>query len=117
MLDLAEKLLTTLHLNVAERASLPAGEMPFSALLQAAQKTLAVHHFMPPQFRPDDKFTGVLIELRGEQVFVHERHEIGVMRLSPTTTERVANLKTALQLFIKANGGEKLDDVRIAYDP
>jgi hypothetical protein len=90
--------------------------MPFSVLLQATEKMLKEHNFMPPKTRPDDFFTGVLIERRGGQVIVHERHEVGVMRLSPTVSTRFADIQSALRRFIEANGGDNVDGVDISFD-
>ncbi len=60
--DLARKLIETYHLNVPERAALPDGKMPFTALVSAAGS--------------------VVIEMRPDGYWLHEQHEIGVPRCS-----------------------------------
>jgi hypothetical protein len=114
-LDVATKLLETLHLNVSERRELPNGVAPFSLLVRAADAVLTESHFVPSRFRPGDHYTGVIIERRGNAHWVHERHEIGVNVLSPVRSTAVPNLAEAVLQFISVNGGNNIDGVVIDF--
>ncbi len=64
--ELARKLIETFHLNVPERAALPDGRMPFTALVSAAGVVLSESGWLPSGWGLDRPFAGVLIEKRAD---------------------------------------------------
>lgn len=118
---LCRKLLVTLHLNVPERRALPGGRARLSALVEAARGVLDAEGWLPPDLRPDDVFTGVLLEARPDGVWVHERHEVGVGRFSEVQSMRAVGLAEAVAARLRAEadpgplGRGGVDGVPIDY--
>lgn len=114
---LAEKLLRTLHLNVPERSSLGGGRIRFSALAAAAEGYLASGRCLPEDWIPDLEYDGVVLELRDDGYWLHDRAEIGVMRFSPPRSRRAGSLHEAVRYYLERFGdGTGLDGVPIAWD-
>jgi hypothetical protein len=115
---LAEKLLRTFHLSVPERATFSGGRMRLSTLVTAAERYLASGRCLPEGWTPESEFDGVVIELRGDGYWLHERAEVAIMRFSPLFSERADNLREAvryyLNYYIQCVGG--LDGIPIAWD-
>lgn len=115
-LDLAAKLLQTLHLSVAERQELPNGQLRLSVLVSAARSELAREAFLPSQLRPSSHFDGVVLELRDDVYWVHEQREIGVGRHGPTVSKRAESLRDAVRRYVTAQGKNEIDGVPIELD-
>lgn len=114
--ELASKLLQTLHLSVAERAELPGGKLRFSTLLTAARADLARTGFLPAVLRPDDDYHGVVIELRDDSYWIHERAESGVGRFGPRSSRKAESLREAVRAYLRAHGEPSIDGVPIDFD-
>lgn len=115
--DLAEKLLRTLHLSVPERATLSGGRMRFSTLVAAAERYLASGHCLPEGWTPESEFDGVVIELRGDGYWLHERFEFSMNRFSPLQSHRAESLREAVRYYLTRFGnGAGLDGIPIAWD-
>jgi hypothetical protein len=114
--ELASKLLETLHLSVSERAELSDGRIRMSALIAAARSALAHSCYLPSRLRPDDNYDGVVLELRDEVYWIHERHESGVNRFGPATTRRANDLREAVQAYVGVHGRSAIDGVPIRDD-
>ena len=114
-LRLARKLAETLHLHVEDRAALPGGVVRLSAVVAAIDVALREAPFFPPRVRgPDDSYTGVALERRPDgSVWTHERHEVGVGRLSAARSEPAASLPAAVERYFHALGGYSVDGVRV----
>lgn len=112
-LELASKLLQTLHLSVAERQELPAGKLRFSVLVTAARTDLARDYFLPSRLRPSSLFSGAVLELRDDSYWVHKQHEIGVGRHGPTVSMLAQNVEEAVRQYVTAHGGSQIDGVPI----
>jgi hypothetical protein len=112
-LELASKLLQTLHLSVPERHELPSGRLRLSVLVAAARADLARGSFLPSRLRPSDTFAGALLELRDDTYWIHKQYEVGVTRHSPTVSMPASDLKDAVQQYVEAYGADRIDGVRI----
>lgn len=113
---LAEKLLRTLHLNVAERSSLTGGRVRFSSLAAAAERYLASRRCLPEGWTPDLEYDGVVLALRDDGYWMHDRAEIGVMRFSPPRSWRAGSLHEAVRYYLERVGdGSGQDGVPIAW--
>ena len=113
---LAHKLLADLHLSVPERVSLPNGKMPFSALVRAVENSLSDKHWFP--FQPEDgEDIGdrAVIEARGDEIWVHEQSEVGIMRYSPVKSFQVSNFAAAVRAYVAALGCDTIDGVEIDW--
>jgi len=114
--ELCRKLLVKYHLSVSERQALPNGRARFSVLVAAVQEALAQSGWFPFPVRSGrDIGEGALLESRDGELWVHEQHEVGVMRYSPIRSFRVASVSDAVRAYIKANGGGPIDGVSIDW--
>ena len=114
---LAEKLLRTLHLNVPERAELSGGHVRFSVLVAAAERYLGSGRCLPEGYTPEQDYDGVGLELQDDGYWIHERFEVGVIRLSPLQSRRAGSLQEAVQYYLRSFGdGASLDGAPIAWD-
>jgi hypothetical protein len=111
-LELASKLLQTLHLSVDERRELTSGRLRLSVLVAAARSDLVKRAFLPSRLRPES-FDGVLLELRADTYWVHTRYETGVGRYSQPVASPAVDLKDAVLQYLDANGGNQIDGVPI----
>ncbi len=109
------KLLETLHLNVPERRAIPASGLPMSALATALATRLEADGWFPSPAHDDSIWTGARLELRGSEIWVHERHEIGLARLGPIRSQPAGSLGDAIRRYVDANGGSPLDGVLIDW--
>jgi hypothetical protein len=110
------KLLETLHLSVPERQQLPSSGLPFSSLVAGIRERLSRAGWFPEPRPTDEEFwTGARIELRGTELWVHERHEIGVMRVGPVQSSPAYSVEDAARRFIKVLGGEPIDGVHVDF--
>jgi hypothetical protein len=115
--QLGLKLLETLHLSVLERKELPSGGIPFSALIAGVSARLADTGWFPaPVGDGDELWTGARLELRGSEFWVHERYEVGVMRVGPVRARRVRSIEEGVQVLLVSNVGESADGVRINWN-
>lgn len=112
-LELAEKLLQTLHLSVAERQELPGGRLRLSVMVTAARIALTRDYFLPATLRPSSAFTGVVLELRDDSYWVHKQHEISVGRHGPTVSMPVQNVEEAVRQYVTVHGASQIDGVPI----
>jgi len=114
--DLGRKLLATYHLSVSERQALPAGRVRFSVLVSGIREALSELGWFPFQLKPgQDIGEGAVLESRDGEIWVHEQHEVGVMRYSPIHSFRVVDVSEAVRAYIKANGGSPIDGVAIDW--
>jgi hypothetical protein len=114
--DLCRKLLAEHHLSVPERQALPDGRARFSVLVAAVQQALSDTGWFPFQVKPGrDIGEGAVLELRDGELWVHEQHEVGVMRYSPIHSFPVAGIEEAVRAYVKANGGGPIDGVTIDW--
>lgn len=104
-LDLASKLLQTLHLSVAERQELPGGRLRLSVMVTAARIALTRDYFLPATLRPSSAFTGVVLELRDDSYWVHKQHEISVGRHGPTVSTSAHSLEEAVRQYVAVHAG------------
>ena len=114
--DLCRKLLANRHLSVPERRALPDGRARFSVLVAAVQEALSESCWFPFELKPGrDIGEGAVLEFRDGEFWVHEQHEVGVMRYSPIRSFRVADIAQAVRAYVKANGGSPIDGVAIDW--
>ena len=110
------RLLETLHLSVPERQQLPRAGVPFSLLVSGIQERLSRTGWFPaPQPSDEELWTGARVELRGAELWVHERHENGVMSVGQVRTTRASSIEDAATKYIEALGGEPIDGVHIDW--
>jgi hypothetical protein len=107
-IELSRKLLEQNHLNVPERAIL-GGRVRFSIVRRLIEASLAESGYFPSKLRPTDEYTGALIERRGSECWVHERYEIGVGRISPVRSRKVASLRDAILARIPEKSIDGID--------
>jgi hypothetical protein len=110
------KLLETLHVSVPERSVLPPSGLPASALIDAVSKRLALAGCFPGPVSTADAWTGVRIESRGTDLWIHERYEVGVGRIGPIRSRRVTSMLDAIRLYVASNGGDTIDGVLIDWE-
>ena len=114
--ELCRKLLATLHLNVAERRALPKGRARFSVLVAAVEHVLSEFSWFPFVLeRGAEIGDGAVIECRDGEIWVHEQHEVGVMRYSPIRSFVVSDASDAVRAYVEANGGAPIDGVDIDW--
>ena len=111
------KMLETFHLSVPERRALPPSGIPFSALVAAVSTRLEEGSWFPRPLTPgQDIGEGARIELRGQEIWVHEQHESGVGRFGPIRSRRAASIQDTTRLYVDANRGSPIDGVNIDWD-
>ena len=114
--DLCRKLLAEHHLSVPERRALPEGRARFSVLVAAVRETLSQTGWFPSRLRPGQEIgEGVVLELRDGALWVHEQHEVGVMRYSAIRSFRATGVAEAVRAYVEANGGGPIDGVAIDW--
>lgn len=116
-LDLAEELLRQFHLNVPDRRLLVDGRVRLSTLVAAAARYLDETHTLPEGWRAPMPYDGVVIERRGDDYWLHERHEIGMLRYSRVKTRKASDLTEAVRYHVQRFGEDgQLDGVPIDFD-
>ena len=114
--QLGLKLLATLHLNVPERASLPYGSVGLSALVLAVDEILEQSNWFPKPMLPGQDIGGsAAIERRGNEIWVHEQHEISVAGFGPVNSTQANDVASAIRAFVQAQGGSPIDGVEIDW--
>ena len=114
--DLCRKLLATLHLNVPERQALPNGRARLSVLVEVVREALSETGWFPREFVPGQMIgEGAVLESRNGELWVHEQHEVGMMRFSPIRSFPVRSAAEAVRVYVKANGGPPIDGVEIEW--
>ena len=114
---LAHKLLATYHLNVTERAALPQGRIRLSAMVAAVSAALTATDWFPRELKPGAEIgDGAVLERRGDDIWVHEQHESGVMRYGPVQSFRVSDIAAGVRAYVRAVGGAPIDGVPIDWD-
>src|SRR5215212_1365980 len=94
------KLLESLHLSVPERFAFPPSGVPASTLVKAVSQRLELGACFPGPVSSDDAWTGARIESRDCEIWVHDRHEIGVGRLGPVRSRRATSLLEAIRFYV-----------------
>ena|ERR1700738_3410598 len=113
---LGVKLLSTFHLNVPERRTLPTEGVPFSEIVNAVEAQLAKDGWFPKRLESGQSIgEGATIELRGHEIWLHEQHEIGVGRYSEIGSRRMSSVGDAIKAFVQAVGGSPIDGVPIDW--
>ena len=114
--ELALKLLSTLHLNVPERKSLPAQGIPFSALVDAVESQISNGGSFPAALSGMSPIgDGARIEVRSGDIWLHEQHEIGVGRYSDIASRRMSSMSDAVKAFVFAIGGPPIDGIAVDW--
>ena len=111
--ELARTLADTWHLNVAERADLPAGGLRGSALVRAVGESLAETGWFPKGWQRDQPYDGVLIEARAYRFMLHERRGIGVAGVSEVRSTPAKSLDDAVRTLVATMFGDDIDGVSI----
>jgi hypothetical protein len=111
-LNVAHQLLERFHASVADRRVISPDGLPFSVLVEAARLALAANPWLPSMRRADDIFDGIILERRGSEYWVHERHEVGVSRYSEVRSHHAKSLDAAVREYIAPFDGS-IDGVRI----
>ena len=115
--ELCCKLLTEHHLSVPDRQALPNGRARFSVLVAAVERVLSESGWFPFDLKPGvDIGNGAVIECRAGEFWVHEQHEVGVMRYSPMRSLSVRDVSEAVRLYINANGGTPIDGIDVDWN-
>src|SRR5262249_5585181 len=115
-LTVSRKLLETLHVSVPERAMLPCGRERFSLLVEAVRTALSDPPWFPKNRRPDQRFTGAIIESRSDgSYWVHEQHEASILHHSATRSWPVALIEEAVRQYISHTCGESIDGIAIDW--
>ncbi len=114
--DLCRKLLAKHHLNVPERRALPNGTARFSVFITVVQQALAESGWFPRRLEAGrDLGDGAVLESRDGELWVHEQHECGVMRLSPIYSYRVTTIAEAVRAYVHATTGSPIDGVAVDW--
>jgi len=112
--EVAKKLLTELHLSVAERRPLPQGRARLSVVAAMVADELARVGWFPRELRAgQDIGDGAILEFRAGAIWVHEQHEIGVSRFGPVRSFQVPDVRSAVLEYLRALGGSPIDGVDI----
>jgi len=114
--DLCLKLAGALHLSVPERQLLPGGRAPFTEKVAAVKDRLQAIGWFPAPLPLNGVIgEGARLELTGDDIWIHEQHEIGVGRYSPLERTRALSLEYAVRAYLEAVGGSPVDDVSIDW--
>lgn len=116
-LALAEKLLRELHISVPDRRLLVGGHVRLSTLIAAAARYLDETHALPEGRRASMPYDGVVIKRRGDDYWLYERHEIGMLRYSPVESRKASDLADAVRYYVRRFGKDgQLDGIPIDFD-
>jgi len=113
--ELTRKLADTFHLRVPERADLPDGRVRWSLLVSAVSKSLAESRWFPKDWRPDQRYNGVIIEARADGFMLHERRESGMASFSEVRSVPAISLDDAVRTRVVTMFGDDIDGVRIDW--
>ena len=114
--ELALKLLSTLHLNVPERKSIPPKGIPFSTLVDAVESQISNGGWFPVPLSGSPAIgEGARIEVRDGEIWLHEQHEIGIGRYSDIASRRVSSMADAVKAFVCAIGGSPIDGIAVDW--
>lgn len=111
-----EKLTTKGHLSVSERASLPGGRAPASAIITAIEEALLADRWFPADWRPEQDFDGGLIELRDDgSCRIIWKVEVGVLRFDQVDEEEFATAQQAADAYARRFYKDNIDGVPIDW--
>lgn len=113
--ELARKLANTFHISVSERADLPNGRVRGSVLVAAVGECLDEFGWFPKDWRPDQPYSGLIIEARADGLILHEKNEIGMARFSEAQTVPADSLTDAVRTFFASMFGDNIDGVEIDW--
>ncbi len=113
--ELTRKLADTFHLSVPERADLPDGRVRWSVLVSAVSKSIAESRWFPKDWRPDQRYNGVIIEARADGFMLHERSEIGMASFSEVRSVPAISLDDAVRTPVVTMFGDDIEGVRIDW--
>ena len=111
--ELTRKLLLDCHLSVPERDLLPAGKARFSTMVHVVEASLSDVGWFPPTQRPTDPLVSFIIEKRDGDIWTHEAHEVGMMRMSPIRSKRCKDVPTAVRQMLRERD---TDGVAVDFD-
>ena len=113
--ELIDKLVTRWHLNVPERASLPGGMARGSLLKAAIVNRLMKEGWFPGDWRPDDGFSGGLIERTVADFRIHWKAECGVGRFALVRVTHHPDAVDAAENLLRGMWGNDIDGVTIDW--
>ena len=114
--ELVRKLVIQQHLNVPDRRVLPGGVARFSSLCVAAEEAV-VHHGWPTlDWRPDDAFSGGLIEYRSDGTCrTYWKSEVSYQRNELQAVRDFATPREAVKEWLRTHvsRGHRRDPLRL----
>ena len=115
-LDLVRKLVIKQHLNVPDRRALPGGMARFSLLCAAAEEAVVQHGWLPIDWRPDDAFSGGLVEYRSDGTCrTYWKSEAACMRYELQAVRDYATAHEAVKEWLQTMFPEGIDGIPIDW--
>lgn len=116
--EICLKAAQTLRVRVSERLRLPNGRLPWSQLVGAIRASLSSDGWFPRAPRPLGVAIGegALLEMRAEEIWVHEQHEISALQYAPVESYRASSLDAAVRAYLDAHGAPPVDGVEIDWE-
>jgi len=113
---LVRKLVTTWHLNVAERSALPHRTAKASLACQAIVDVLSGLGWFPPNWRPDEGFDGGLIQYTPSGKYdIHWKVEVGLMRFELERVDHYSDALEAARAWLGRMFPNDIDGVRLDW--
>ena len=84
-------------------------------MVSAVGESLAEDGWFPKDWRPDQRYNGVIIEARADGFMLHERREIGMASFSEVRSVPANSLDDAVRTLVVTMFGDDIDGVRIDW--
>lgn len=115
-LELIHKLVLQSHLNVPERRALPNGRARASLMLDAMEALLQRDGWFPGGARPEDDFSGPLIELTKEgRCQIYWKFETSFLRYQLGAVHEYPTARAAAEVYLRDSFGDSIDGIPIDW--
>lgn len=114
--QLIRKLVTTWHLSVSERRTLPKQKARASLACQAIVDVLQENGWFPPDWRPDQAYDGGLIERRPDGTYdIYWKAEGAIMRFKSLSVDHYAIAHDAARDWLRRTFPRDIDGVELDW--
>jgi hypothetical protein len=114
--ELVRKLAHTWHLSVPERKELPNRTAKASLLYDAIETDLCSAGWYPPTARPDDDFTGGIIELTNEGTCrIHWKTQVSTSHYESGEITSCKSPREAAEILLRNLFPEHIDGIAIDW--
>jgi hypothetical protein len=100
-MELLRKLIIHGHLNVPDRRALPGRQAKASLLYVAIEQVIKQYGWLPTDWRPDDFFSGGLMEYRLDGTCrIHWQSEVGLSRYESGGVQTFPSIRDAAEVWL-----------------